>query len=242
MGQLIWISGASSGIGRALVDTIPWPEARIINISRRPVAGIENLELDLVNPTSWEVVARSFEREVASFDGELAVFVHSAGTLSPIGFAGEVPADSYTRAVLLGSAAPQVLGSAFLAALRKVRGRGVRGLIVMLTSGAATNPYEGWTAYGAGKAAIDQWVRTAGREQKSRGDHCRVLAVAPGLVETAMQEEIRATATTDFPDVDDFREYHRSGVIRSPEVAAREIWRLVRDRDLENGAVEDLRR
>ena len=33
--------------------------------------------------------------------------------------------------------------------------------------GAAGNVYEGWTSYGAGKAAVDQWVRTAGAEQEA---------------------------------------------------------------------------
>ncbi|MDQ1413257.1 MAG: hypothetical protein QOE07_1845, partial [Acidimicrobiaceae bacterium] len=41
MAELVWISGASGGIGRALVDSVPWPSARIIGISRRPAPGTE---------------------------------------------------------------------------------------------------------------------------------------------------------------------------------------------------------
>jgi NAD(P)-dependent dehydrogenase (short-subunit alcohol dehydrogenase family) len=100
--------------------------------------------------------------------------------------------------------------------------------------------YEGWTSYGAGKAAVDQWVRAAGAEQVRRGNHCRVLSVAPGIVATAMQEQIRATSADVFPEVAKFVDLHESGELREPATVAREIWDLL-DLDLENGAVVDLR-
>ena len=63
--------------------------------------------------------------------------------------------------------------------------------------------------------------------------------MAPGIVETAMQEEIRATSSDDFPSVGKFVEVHERGQPRMPEQAAQEIWSLL-DRDLDNGAVVDL--
>jgi benzil reductase ((S)-benzoin forming) len=85
-------------------------------------------------------------------------------------------------------------------------------------------------------------VRTVGREQAARGGQCRVIAVAPGVVETAMQAEIRATAARDFPAVGQFVEIFERGDLRTPAVAAQEIWQLVQDESVENGAVRDLRR
>ena len=110
----------------------------------------------------------------------------------------------------------------------------------MISSGAARSVYAGWSAYGAGKAAVDQWVRTAGFEQQQRRSRCRILAVAPGVVATAMQEQIRATPARDFPEVAKFVELHERGELRDPDDAARDIWALL-DRDLANGAVLDLR-
>ncbi|MGH9269281.1 MAG: SDR family NAD(P)-dependent oxidoreductase, partial [Acidimicrobiales bacterium] len=60
---LIWISGASSGIGEALASTAPWEPARIVGISRRPSPAPEDLLVDLADPASWPRVARSFEQE-----------------------------------------------------------------------------------------------------------------------------------------------------------------------------------
>jgi benzil reductase ((S)-benzoin forming) len=235
--SLVFLTGASSGIGLALSEAAPFEDVRIVDISRRGGEGCEHFAADLSDPTSWRRVAALFEREIPGFAGDRVVFVHCAGTLQPMGFAGEVDAEAYARNVLLNSAAPQVLGDAFLRALRRCE---APGHLVMISSGAAHSVYAGWTSYGAGKAAVDQWVRTAGAEQARRGGRCRVLSVAPGVVATAMQEAIREMPADAFPEVAKFVELHESGELRDPATVAREIWDLL-DRDLENGAVLDLR-
>lgn len=234
--ELVWISGASSGIGAALAATVPWPESRVIDISRGGAPGLEHLAADLADPSSWDAVAASFTREMADFRGERAVFVHAAGTLDPIGFAAEVDAAAYRHNVVLNSAAPQVLGQAFLAA---ASGRHGRRHLVLLTSGAAKSLYPGWSSYGASKAAVDQWVRTVGAEQDVRGG-VHVMAVAPGTVDTAMQRRIREAPEESFPQRQRFVDLYRSGGLTDPvEVAAR-VWGLL-DTGIDNGAVLDLR-
>ena len=239
-GSLVWISGASAGIGRALAATVPWDDARVLGISRRPpgdgTEGVEHVEADLADPSSWPEVGASFERELANFDGERVVFVHAAGTLEPLGFAGEVDTAAYTANVVLNSAAPQVLGHLFLAAARHLD---VPRHLVMLTSGAAKSVYAGWASYGAGKAAIDQWVRNAGHEQSRRGG-VKVLSIAPGTVDTGMQDLLRQSSDDDFPSRQKFLDLHAEGKLTNPDDVARRIWSLL-DRDLDNGSVVDLR-
>lgn len=233
---LIWISGASGGIGQALARTIPWDSARVIGISRTPLGDIDHLEADLSDPASWPAVDRSFQEELRDFAGERVVFVHAAGTLDPMGFVGEVDTDTYTRNVILNSASPQVLGQMFVAAARDVA---ARRHLVMLTSGAAKSVYPGWSSYGAAKASVDQWVRNVGAEQSSRGG-VRVMAVAPGTVDTGMQGLLRQTSASDFPSRQKFVDLHAAGKLADPDAVARDIWSLL-DRDLENGSVVDLR-
>jgi benzil reductase ((S)-benzoin forming) len=235
--SLVFVTGASSGLGLALARSVPWSPARVVDVSRRGAPGFEHVKADLADPASWPVVSARFARELEGFRGERAVLVHCAGTLEPIGFAGEVDPEAYARQVLLNSAAPQVLGDAFLRAMRR---SAVPGFVVMISSGAARSIYEGWSAYGAGKAAMDQWVRTAGAEQARRGGRVRLLSVAPGVVETAMQERIRATSAEDFPEVERFRALAARGELRDSEEAARDVWKLL-GHDLPNGVVVDLR-
>jgi benzil reductase ((S)-benzoin forming) len=233
--SLVWISGASSGIGAALAASIPYSGARLINLSRRAGAG-EHFAVDLSDPSDWVRVEQHFVDELAGFAGERVVFIHNAGTVVPIGPADAVDPEAYTRAVLLNSAAPQVLGRAFLRATAELS---CEKHLVLLSSGAASTAYAGWSSYNAGKAATDHWVRTVGAEQGANG--CRVIAVAPGVVDTAMQGEIRAVGVHEFPAVERFRELKESGSLVSPEQAAHGIWSLF-DRDFPNGSVLDLRK
>jgi benzil reductase ((S)-benzoin forming) len=220
---------------------VPWPSARVIGISRRPVPGIDHLALDLADPDAWEAVGSSFARELAGFTGDRVVFVHAAGTLEPIGFAGEVESAAYLRNVVLNSAAPQALGHLFLTAAA-VAGDARRHLVT-ITSGAARTVYPGWSSYGAAKAAVDQWTRVAGAEQDARfgaGAGVQVLAVAPGTVDTGMQALIRATPEADFPNRQKFLDLHREGKLVSAADVAAKMWQLL-DAGLANGSVVDLR-
>jgi benzil reductase ((S)-benzoin forming) len=240
--DLIWISGASTGIGAALASTVPLPDAQVVDISRSGGAGgTEHLPADLTDPLAWAAVEEHFVARVGAASGGTAVFVHNAGTIEPIGFAGAVDSAAYRAEALLNAAAPLALGHAFLRAVAQFEGE---AHLYMLSSGAASRPYPGWSGYCAGKAAVEMWVRTAGEEQRLRARRgepsCRVIAVAPGVVATGMQEQVRDTSADDFPAVGKFRDLYDHGELTDPGDAARGIWSLL-DRELETGTVLDLR-
>ena len=236
--DLLFVTGGSSGIGRAMIETRPDPEARVLNLSRRAGPESEHVEVDLSDASGWDRAARCFDDEIAAFDGERIVLVHSAGTLSPIGFAGEKDGARYRQNILLNSAAPQILGDAFLRALGDSPAQGV---LLLIGSGAAHSAYAGWSGYCGGKAAADQWVRTVGLELEARGAKRRALCVAPGIVETAMQAEIRETPKEDFPEVEMFISLHEGGQLRTTREVAAQLWELLAKDAFENGAVLDLR-
>lgn len=234
MSALVWISGASSGIGAALAAAVPFPDARVIDISRRGGTA-EHFKADLADPAGWSRVAEHFAAELSTYDGDRVVFIHNAGTITPIGPAAGADPDAYTRAVLLNAAAPQVLGAAFLRAAAHLT---CERHLIMLSSGAATTAYSGWSSYNAGKAAVEHWVRTVAQEQPTNG--CQVLAVAPGVVDTPMQSEIRSTPETDFPAVSRFHTLKNTGTLTTPTAAATGIWSLL-TRAVPNGSCVDLR-
>lgn len=238
MPGLVIITGASSGLGLAIARAVPFA-ARIVDLSRSgPPAGepFDHIVVDLADPAQWDTAIDAIGSVVAETDPDRSAFVHCAGTLTPIGFAGEVETAAYRRNVILNSAVGQVLGHAYLSALE---GRPGTHDLVMISSGAATSVYPGWSAYGAGKAALDQWVRTVGAEQRERGG-VTVSAIAPGVVATEMQAEIRHTERSDFPQVERFRALHDEGRLVPPDVAAARFWQVVED-GLEPGSVIDLR-
>lgn len=237
MADLVIITGASSGLGLALARTVPFPAA-VVDISRSgsPDDTVEHVTADLSDPSSWPTVGAEIRRLVDHHQPSRAVFIHAAGTLTPMGFAGEVDTDAYASNVVLNSASGQVLGHLFLEA---IRGRSGRHDLVMVSSGAARSVYPGWSSYGAGKAALDQWVRNVGSEQRERGG-VHVSAIAPGVVATPMQEEIRGMSERDFPNVERFHELHDEGKLAEPEEAARRFWEAI-EGEIETGSVVDVR-
>lgn len=234
--NLIWITGVSSGIGRALAESVPWSDSRVIGIGRRAVDGVELIRADLSDSRSWPAVGDALRGELDGFRGERAVFIHSAGTLDPIGFAADVEPGAYLSSLILNGVAPQVLGQQFLSAAAGVAGERT---LVMISSGAAQKVYPGWSAYGSGKAAMDQWVRVAGAEQQIRGG-VTVFGVAPGVVDTPMQSEVRAADPQQFPSLQRFIDLHENDDLVPPEEVASWIWKMV-ERGEKSGSIVDLR-
>jgi benzil reductase ((S)-benzoin forming) len=238
MDHLVIVTGGSAGLGHALLATAP-ADAHRVTVSRRPADDVArgHLEADLADPASWARVGDVIDAVATEREWERITCIQSAGTLEPIGFAGEVDPERYQTNVLLNAAAPQVLGHRFLAAVSHLR---CRRELVMVSSGAARSDYQGWSSYGAAKAALDRWVSTVGAEQRQRGG-VRVLSITPGVVATAMQERIRATDARDFPQVERFRGLHDEGQLADPDAVARRFWAVLDDDEVASGTVLDLR-
>ena len=236
-GTLIWVTGASQGIGKALIQAVPWQGARVIGVSRSPGPAPVHLAADLAGPAGWDMAEASFHRELAGFPGSRVVFIHAAGAIGPIGFAGETDPRESRASVLLNAAAPLILGDAFLRAGRHLS---CRRQLVLLSSGAAQRPYPGVAAYGAAKAAVDQWVRATGNEQARRGN-VQVIAVTPGRVATTMHAQLRAAPDNQLPDRPEFIRLHEEGLLSNPRDVARKLWSLLDDPDITTGQVLDLR-
>src|SRR4051794_26414705 len=111
--DVVWISGASSGIGAALAASVPVAGARVIGISRRRGAGAEHLQADLSQPGTWPAVAAHFAEVLDGQDARSAVFLHMAGAATPVGPVVDADLDAYTASVHLNAGSGQVLGKAF---------------------------------------------------------------------------------------------------------------------------------
>lgn len=222
-GTIVWITGATQGIGAGLARTVPWPDSRVVNISRREHPTLESVVADLTDPASWDVIAEHFARELRDFKGERAIFVHNAIYGSANGFAGEVDPVEQRRQVMANAAAPLVLGDAFIRAC----GPGYESGLLMISSAAAKHAMEGMAVYGAAKAGMEQWVRGVRAERLRRGAGPWVVAARPGFVATEkMLEAHRAGPANldDFPGGAAVAAALDAGNYLTPDESARQIW------------------
>jgi benzil reductase ((S)-benzoin forming) len=75
--------------------------------------------------------------------------------------------------------------------------------IVHISSGAGRTAYPGWSIYCATKAALDHHARTVVLDANRA---LRICSVAPGVIDTGMQAEIRGSGEEKFPLREKFEE------------------------------------
>ncbi|MGH9087995.1 MAG: SDR family oxidoreductase [Acidimicrobiales bacterium] len=206
------VTGASRGIGAGLATHFAGAGLQLGLCARHApdvVPGALALAVDVADAGA---VDRFAEAVVDRF-GRIDLWVNNAGVVEPMGPLAALDPAEVARAIevnVLGV----VNGTATFA--RHVVGRAGQGVLVNVSSGAATRPYAGWAPYCAAKAAVEQLTECVAIEEADHG--LRAYAVAPGLVDTDMQAVIRATDEERFPEVERFRTY--SSYNTPPWVAA----------------------
>ena len=216
---VIIVTGASRGVGRATVEALDWLGAATVAVARSAdalAALADRFDDCLAIPadlSSGSDRTRIVERTLERF-GLIHGIVHNAAVLDPIGPIGGVTEDEWVEALTVNVVAPSLLTNALLGPLRSTRGR-----VVNVSSGAALSPIEGAGVYSVTKAALKMWTESMAAEEP----RITTVALRPGVVDTAMQETIRATGEGRMPDdwYQRFIGFHAEGKLLSPDLPAR---------------------
>lgn len=217
---IVWISGATGGIGSALLRHMPWKGARVINLDRQDAAGCENVRFDLLDPDSWEQVAAHFADELGRFKGRRAVFLQQAFVQQGMGIIGKIPRDGYRNSLTANFVAPVMLAESFLRASRP----GYELGLMLMSSGSARGTL-GQSAYGAAKAGLETWVKIAREEFRDRPDTW-IVAVRPGSVRTVTAMKGFDWDPAVYPRVHAMRAHFDSHGVE-PDVGGRRIWKAL---------------
>ena len=225
-GRVAVITGASRGLGAGMAARSAELGLALGLCARHeppvpPEADADRVVTRPVDVTVSAAVDR-FASDVVERFGRIDLWINNAGLLAPIGPLRHLDA-SQVEANIAVNVLGVLHGSAAFA--RHVRTRPGGGVLVNITSGAATRPYVGWAAYCASKAAVDQATRVVAAEEADAG--LRAYAVAPGVVDTDMQAQIRATPAERFPAVDRFLQLKRRDAYNSPAWVVDHVLRLL---------------
>lgn len=220
------ITGASRGIGAALYRQLHAREGnRVLGVARSNPEGFESfLTLDLTELSKHEAIISWLSERVSR--AASVTLINNAGVVDPIGMVGALDTSSIQQAVTLNVTAPIALSNAFVNALKISN---IPKKILNISSGASNSAIAGWATYCATKAALDQFTRVMHVEQQKAQFPVRVMAVAPGIIDTDMQKTIRASEDEEFPDVLRFRELKQTGQLQSPEDTARGLISLLQN-------------
>ncbi|MDR5750292.1 MULTISPECIES: SDR family oxidoreductase [unclassified Caballeronia] len=218
------VTGHSRGLGEAIAETLLLRGIAVLALARRRNAALaarfpgklEEVELDLADLAGAERWLATDALQRFSAGAGTLLLVNNAGMLQPVGALEQQDAGSIARAVSLNVATPLM----FAAALAVAGSAAQERRIVHVSSGAARNAYPGWSIYCATKAALDHHARAVALDA-SRA--LRIASVAPGVVDTDMQGEIRATGLERFPLRDKFDSLKRDGLLASPAQSAQKL-------------------
>lgn len=202
-GRAALITGASRGIGEAAARVMAEAGMAVALVARSAddigrIAGELRADGRRAIARACDVadageVAGAVARTVSEF-GRLDVLVNNAGVIEPIAHLAEADPAAWGR--LIDINVKGVFHGMREAA--RVMGRG--GVIVNVSSGAATGALEGWSAYCASKAAVLSLTRVGEMELGPRG--IRVVGLSPGTVATGMQATIKASGINPVSRLD----------------------------------------
>ncbi|SCU95682.1 LAMI_0F03290g1_1 [Lachancea mirantina] len=193
MVTVVLVTGVSRGIGSAIVDLIFKYEADAVVLG---VARSESALQDLKTRfgKKFEYLAadvtdsqrtKRFVEEMVAKHGSLDGIIANAGVLDPVQDVNGLNSEDWKRLFDVNFFSVVSLVSTTIPFLKKSH----LGNIVFVSSGASVKPYYAWGAYGSSKAALNHFAQTINAEEPA----VNVISVAPGVVDTSMQDDIRNT-------------------------------------------------
>lgn len=243
------VTGTSSGIGEALARKLILDGHGVFCISRRVNESLTDLalsleirmwyfETDLGNLLLIPQLIKDIFDKIARQNITGISLINNAGILEPMTFAGNYSPEALAQHLHVNLLAPMLITNEFI---KHTRDFPIAKNVINISSGAANSPYEGWGPYCSSKAGLDMFTKTTALEQKHAEYPVRIISVAPGIVNTRMQTQIRQSPEENFTQRRKFEKLYRDNLLSNPAEVAEKIIRLTCSNTAESGQIVDLR-
>lgn len=225
--SVVIVTGASRGLGLAISKLLIQLSAnsKVVLVARGADAqqfiqlfpqtqqsSVEQRILAIAGDlTKTDVVKTVISKTLATF-GRIDSIVINAGALAPVDHLDVINVDAMRQLFEINFFSAVELVKQAIPALRASKGN-----CLFVSSGASTKPYDGWLAYGSSKAALNHLSQDLAAEE---GPDVRTVSIAPGVVDTEMQMDIRDKfgSHMDPAALQRFTQLHETGQLLPPEV------------------------
>jgi len=202
IGKTVVITGASRGIGASTARAFAAAGANVVLVARSEGA-ITTLAAEIGDKAAaivcdvadYEQMARAVDLAVEKFGG-LDVVINNAGVIEPIARIEDSDPAAWAQVISIN-----LIGvyNGMRAALPVMKSAG-SGTIITISSGAASNPLEGWSHYCASKAGAKMLTDCLHKECAGWG--IRAIGLSPGTVATEMQVQIKDSGINPVSQLD----------------------------------------
>lgn len=220
-----YITGTSRGLGKALAaELLNDNDNRVFGIGRSCTlthARYHHFHLDLSDSDS----VREFRFRLPR-GTRRAVLVNNAGVIEPVAPVGRMDNQTLATGFTVNLISPAMLMNNFI---RHSRSSRAQKLIINISSGAARHTVDSWAVYCAAKAGLDMFSKVLHGEQPIHRPKSpvRVFSIAPGVVDTGMQAQIRAVPKRNFAGKERFKKMKADGMLAPADETARSIIKIL---------------
>ncbi|MBW6478147.1 MAG: (S)-benzoin forming benzil reductase [Bacteroidales bacterium] len=245
----IIITGHSKGLGAGITTALIDENHHIHGISRTDNTDLQKLaaakgckmnfySCDLSHTDTIEPIMKLVFENISQKDCDGVYLVNNAGIINPIGPVETLEPAQMDLHMRINLLAPMLMIREFV---KHFSGWKTEKRVLNISSGAATNPYHGWSNYCTGKAGLDMFTRCIATEQEEKDHPVKLMAVAPGIIDTDMQTTIRGTTEEQFIHKKKFVELKESGQLIAPNLAGKKLKELLFSANFKNGDITDIR-
>ena len=247
--HLTILTGASRGMGLSMACQLLSQGHTVLCISRnqqdtltrhadRSPGTVLQWSHDLIDSAAVGARLEAWLGEQKPLAWASATLINNAGMIPHIGPLGDIEAAELSRALRIGLEAPMQLAAAFLRATHAWKGE---RKILNISSGMAHRAMASQAAYCAAKAGMDHFTRCVALEEAGKANGVKVCSLAPGVIDTDMQLQLRTADAAAFPDQGNFANLKTRGLLTPAEEAARRVLAWLAHPDFGTQTVADVR-
>ncbi|NPA45528.1 MAG: SDR family NAD(P)-dependent oxidoreductase [Chlorobi bacterium] len=234
-----FITGTSRGIGKSLAETLLEDKNnKVTGISRNNTIKHENynhITTDLSNLDDTESI---FFPDIEN--AEEIVLINNSGVISDIKRIGKLKNKDIINDYNVNIVSPSILTNNFI---KKYQSYNNKRTILNVSSGAGRHTIDAWTVYCASKSALDMFSENINLEQSfyKKENRIKIFSVAPGVIDTKMQDKIRETSKDEFSDVEKFVSLKKNNELASPEETAKLLLKIISNSEKIEDVILDVR-
>ncbi len=249
MTRLAVLTGASRGMGLAMAQQLLDGGWHLLCISRKPDPALgtraaasgarcEQWAHDLAQPVEAATRLGTWLRSQDAAAIDEAVLVNNAAVVGDIAPLRDIAAQPLSQAMRINLEAPLVLTAAFLAA---TEGWDAQRKVLNISSGLGRRAMAASAAYCAAKAGMDHFTRAVALEEAGRPHGAKLCSLAPGVIDTDMQVQLRGADPAGFPEHRNFVGLKENNALTSPAQAAARVLAYLARPDFGLNPVGDVR-
>jgi benzil reductase ((S)-benzoin forming) len=251
MTHLVIFTGSSRGLGLAMAaQLLQRPATLLLGLARQhgappPCAAGSRFEpwaQDLSHPMEASARLQAWLQEQDGEQFDSATLINNAALLTPPGPVEECDTTLLSSSVRVGLEAPMLLTAAFLRATDAWRARrDGRCKVLNISSGLGRRAMAGSAPYCAVKAGLDNFSRAVALDEAQKPHGAKIVSLAPGVIDTDMQAQLRAADEAAFPDKALFVGLKSGGQLASPQQAAARVLAYLDRADYGSNPLADVR-